>query len=275
VPWIRESLADRYGPSPIFRLRRYRTQEWTRLVQYVALVLACLLNPFGVACRGLVFIQRAPGESQWLDHGRRVGQHLFWSGLSAFIFPEWSTGKQDIRENLALEKAEDEPFVSCTASNSLLNFAIYWYFTTNVRTIDLLTLAMLAMLLVLYASRCFVSENTIFGKRVIFYAVATTAPDALTGVPSLLRHRHPSAGRSLAYPGIMSQATMEAWISLCLLGLLYFSWERRIHLDHLSGVQLKLAAPLYFRGMLCSSSYWLHLLSEMLTYKRLRSTETC
>jgi hypothetical protein len=67
----------------------------------------------------------------------------------------------------------------------------------------------------------------------------------------------------------------RAWFSLCLLGLLYFSWERRIPIDHLLGAQHKAAALLYFRGdALVVFVLSCTLLSEMFLYGRLRPTGT-
>ena len=255
-------------------------RKWTRLVQFVALVLACLLKPplaLPVAVLSL-FKERRENRYGWIMAAVLAGIFLV-GGLSASIFPGMTHWRQDIGQNLALgESGGMNPSFRGTASNSLLNFAnIPGYFTTNVRTIDLLTLTVLTMLLVLYGIALVrLRKHDLWSTRGYSLAVATMA--AFTLLP--VYHRFCDIGiLLLVIPWLIQELSRglrwKAWFSLCLLGLLYFSWERRIHLDHLSGVQLKLAAPLYFRGdallvfiLACT------LLSEMLTYKRFRPTET-
>ena len=40
----------------------------------------------------------------------------------------------------------------------------------------------------------------------------------------------------------------QAFLSAPLLALLYFSWERRIHLDQLAGIRFYIVQFLYYRG---------------------------
>jgi hypothetical protein len=255
-------------------------RKWTRIIQFVALVLACLLKPplaLPVAVLSL-FRARRENRNGWIMAAALAGFFLV-GGLSASIFPGMTHWQRDLRQNLALgENGGMSPSFRGTASNSLLNFAnIPGYFTTNVRTIELVTLAALAIFLALYGIALFrLRKHDLLDASEYSLAVATIA--ALTLLP--VYHRFCDIGiLLLVSPWLIREFShrpqWRAWFSLCLLGLLYFSWERRIHFDHLSGVQFKLAAPLYFRGdallvflLACT------LLSEMLSYKRLRPVET-
>jgi hypothetical protein len=48
--------------------------------------------------------------------------------------------------------------------------------------------------------------------------------------------------------GFSRNSNWQVWVSAALLALLYFSWERRIHLDRLSGIGLDVVRFLYYRG---------------------------
>jgi len=44
------------------------------------------------------------------------------------------------------------------------------------------------------------------------------------------------------------QMRVTGWTVTLILGLLYFSWERRMHLERLNGSLLRLLEFLYYRG---------------------------
>jgi hypothetical protein len=255
-------------------------RRWIRRFQFVAIVLACLLKPplaLPVAILSL-FKESRKNRSAWIMAAALIGIFLV-AGLSASTFSGMAHWRQDLRQNLALgESGGMSPSLRGTASNSLLNFAnIPGYFTTNVRTIDLLTLAVLLIFAVLYGIALFqLSKSDLVDTGEYTVVVAATA--AMTLLP--VYHRFCDIGiLLLVIPWLIREFShrprWQAWFCLCLLGLLYFSWERRINLDHLSGMQFELAGFLYFRGdaflvfiLACT------LLSEMLIDKRLRPTET-
>jgi hypothetical protein len=227
--------------------------NWLRQLQFVALVLACLLKPplaLPVAAL-LLFKESRTNRSAWIKATILGGTFLI-ACLSASVFPGMAHWQQDLHQNLALGQAGGmSPSLRGTASNSLLNFEnIPGYFTTDVRTIKFLTFAALAIFLVLYGVALFgFRRRDLMNKRDYPLVVAVTA--ALTLLP--VYHRFCDIGiLLLVTPWLIREFSRkprwQAWFSLCLLGLLYFSWERRIHLDQLSGMQFELAGLLYFRG---------------------------
>jgi hypothetical protein len=253
-------------------------KRWIRLFQFAALILACLLKPpLGLPLAVLsLFKEQGKNRTVWVMAAVLVGI-FFIAGLSAFTVPGMAYWQHDIRQNLALGESEGmSPSFRGMPSNSLLNFAnIPGYFTTNLRAIDFITIAVLAIVIVLYVIALVrLRRHDIWSAKGYSLAVATTA--VLTLLP--VYHRFCDIGiLLLVFPWLLgelcSRPRWQAWFSICLLGLLYFSWERRIPFERLSGSQLKIAEPLYYRGdaliifiLACT------LLSVMLTYMRTRST---
>jgi hypothetical protein len=86
------------------------------------------------------------------------------------------------------------------------------------------------------------------------YLLAVAALAVLTLLP--VYHRFCDIGiLLLAVPWVIQEFSQgpkwQAWLSAFLLALLYFSWERRIHLDQLAdirGIQLNVVRFLYYRG---------------------------
>lgn len=255
-------------------------KSWIRPLRFVALVVACLLKPtlaLPVAVLSL-FKERQKSREAWVMLAVVTGI-FFVLGLAAYVPRGMAHWQQDIRQNLGLgESMAMSPSFRGLPSNSLLNFAnIPGYFTSNVRTIDLLTLAVSAIFLALYGVAVVrLRDRDLWSTTGYSLTMATTA--AFTLLP--VYHRFCDIGiLLLVVPWLIQELCRrprwQVWFSLGLLGLLYFSWERRIPIDHLSGVQLRIAAPLYFRGdalivFLLSCT----LLSEMFLYGRLRRTET-
>ena len=253
-------------------------KRWIRLFQFAALVVACLLKPplaLPLAVLSL-FKEHQKYRTAGVMAAVLVGIFLV-AGLSAFTVPGMAHWQHDIRQNLALGESEGmSPSFRGMPSNSLLNFAnIPGYFTTNIWAIDLITFAVLAIVIVLYVIVLVrLRRHDLWSTKGYSQAVATTAVVTLLPV----YHRFCDIGiLLLVFPWLLEELCRrprwQAWFSLCLLGLLYFSWERRIPFDHLSGLQLKVAEPLYYRGdalivfiLACT------LLSVMLTYMRARST---
>jgi hypothetical protein len=83
------------------------------------------------------------------------------------------------------------------------------------------------------------------------YLLAAAAGAALTLLP--VYHRFCDIGVLLVVvpwlvQGFSRNSNWQVWVSAALLALLYFSWERRIHLDRLSGIGLDVVRFLYYRG---------------------------
>jgi hypothetical protein len=83
------------------------------------------------------------------------------------------------------------------------------------------------------------------------YLLAVAALSALTLLP--VYHRFCDIGiLLLTVPWVAREFSQkprwQALLSTPLLGLLYFSWERRMHLDRLAGIQLTVVQFLYYRG---------------------------
>jgi hypothetical protein len=161
----------------------------------------------------------------------------------------------DLSQNLALgERGGMNPSLRGAPSNTLLNIAtLSGYFLTNAVSIRLISFAVVATLAVLY----FIALNrlrrsALWQTQGYLLAVATLA--VLTLLP--VYHRFCDIGiLLLAVPWVVHEFSQrpkwQAWLSVPLLALLYFSWERRIHLDQLAGtpgVRVNVVRFLYYRG---------------------------
>jgi hypothetical protein len=136
-------------------------------------------------------------------------------------------------------------------SNTLLNIAaIPGYFVTNPVSIRLISFAVVATLAILYLIALKrLRKSALWETRGYLLAVATLA--ILTLLP--VYHRFCDIGVVLlAVPWVVQEFSQspkwQALLSVPMLALLYFSWERRIHLDQLAGIQLNVARFLYYRG---------------------------
>jgi hypothetical protein len=163
--------------------------------------------------------------------------------------------RQDLSQNLALgERGGMNPSLRGTPSNTLLHIAtLPGYFVTNPVSIRLISFAVVATLAILYLIALNrLRKGALWETRGYFLAVATLA--VLTLLP--VYHRFCDIGvLLLAVPwvlqGFSQRPKWQALLSALLLALLYFSWERRIHLDQLAGIrgiQLNVVRFLYYRG---------------------------
>jgi hypothetical protein len=132
-----------------------------------------------------------------------------------------------------------------------LNIAVIpGYFVTNpvsIRWISFTVVAALAILYLIALNR--LRKGALWQTQGYLLAVATLA--VLTLLP--VYHRFCDIGvLLLAVPWVIREFSQRPrWQSLLsapLLALLYFSWERRIHLDHMVGIQLNVVRFLYYRG---------------------------
>jgi hypothetical protein len=120
----------------------------------------------------------------------------------------------------------------------------------TIRFISFAVVAALAILYLIALNR--LRKSAHWETRGYLLAVATLA--VLTLLP--VYHRFCDIGLLLlAVPWVVQEFSQkpkwQALLSAPLLALLYFSWERRIHLDHLTGIQglqLNIVRFLYYRG---------------------------
>jgi hypothetical protein len=158
----------------------------------------------------------------------------------------------DLSQNLALgERGGMNPSLRGAPSNTLLNIAtLPGYFVTNPVSIRLISFAVVATLAILYLIALKrLRKSALWETRGYLLAVATLA--VLTLLP--VYHRFCDIGvLLLAVPWVVQEFSQRpkwpALLSAPMLALLYFSWERRIHLDQLAGIQLNVARFLYYRG---------------------------
>jgi hypothetical protein len=179
--------------------------------------------------------------------------------LALFLYAFLPTGmahwQMDLSQNLALGKRGGmNPSLRGAPSNTLLNIAtLPGYFVTNpvfIRLISFAVIAALAMLYLIALNR--LRKSALWEIRGYLLAVATLA--VLTLLP--VYHRFCDIGiLLLAVPwvvqGFSQRPKWQVLASAFLLALLYFSWERRIHLDQLAGIpgiQLNVVRFLYYRG---------------------------
>jgi hypothetical protein len=145
--------------------------------------------------------------------------------------------------------------------------------TARIQLISILTFGALALIFLIGLRR--VRESPAWKGEGYLLAVAAAAP--LTLLP--VYHRFCDIGvLLLAAPWVLrqfaSRPRWQAWAAAVLLLGLYFSWERRIHLDRFSGVAFHLIQFLYYRGdavlvLLLTAA----LLSVMVTRPIHRATE--
>jgi hypothetical protein len=215
--------------------------------------LACLLKaPLAVPLTLLVlFRDRAHWRRSWIVLGAfslSVCVMLLIAGI-----PKGMQGwRQDLTRNIVLGESHGmNPSARISPSNALLNFeSLPGYFTSNAHTIAAITIATVALFAALYifgAARLY--RRNLWDAR--SYTVVVSAMAILTLMP--VYHRFCDIGMILfVLPWIIqrfpSEMRWQPWLALPLVSLLYFSWERRIHIDSLSGTGHGVIQFLYYRG---------------------------
>jgi hypothetical protein len=158
----------------------------------------------------------------------------------------------DLSNNLALGAQRGmNPSLRGAPSNTILNIAnLPGYFTTNPISISLISAAAVASLAAWYMVYIHRLRRSPLWKTQ-GYALAAATLAVLTLTP--VYHRFCDIGvLLLAVPWLVlsfsRKPRWQVWLSALFLALLYFSWERRIHLDQLAGNQLHVVRFLYYRG---------------------------
>jgi hypothetical protein len=157
-----------------------------------------------------------------------------------------------LRQNVALgERNGMSASAHISPSNVLLNVAnLPGYFTQNsviIGGVTYLLVTVLGVILLIAIIRAYRQR----GWDQTGYAIAVPAVAVMTLLP--VYHRFCDIGLVLfVVPWLIQQASQRthrvAWAVAAIVGLLYFSWERRIHLENFSGWLLSCLQFLYFRG---------------------------
>jgi len=172
--------------------------------------------------------------------------------LYAAIPPGMHQWPADLRRNIATgERSGMSSSARISPSNVLLNVSnLPGYFTDNrqiISAISLIIVIILATFLCIAVARLYLRcEWNQTG-----YAAAVPAVAIMTLLP--VYHRFCDIGLVLfVFPLLIQKASRQmrvtGWTVTLILGLLYFSWERRMHLERLNGSLLRLLEFLYYRG---------------------------
>jgi hypothetical protein len=230
--------------------------ESRKILRLICIAIACLLKPPLALPLVALVLFKDPKRTRDGSIATALLALMFLAlGLYAFLPPGMAHWRLDLSQNLALgERGGMNPSLRGAPSNTMLNIAtLPGYFLTNPVSIRFISFAVIAALAVLYLIALNrLRKSALWETRGYLLAVATLA--VLTLLP--VYHRFCDIGvLLLAVPWIVQEFSQrpkwQALLSAPLLALLYFSWERRIHLDHLAGIQglqLKVVRFLYYRG---------------------------
>jgi hypothetical protein len=230
--------------------------ESRKILRLICIAIACLLKPPLALPLVALVLFKDPKRTRDGSIATALLALMFLAlGLYAFLPPGMAHWRLDLSQNLALgELGGMNPSLRGAPSNTMLNIAtLPGYFLTNPVTIRLISFAVVAALAILYLIALNrLRKSALWETRGYLLAVATLA--VLTLLP--VYHRFCDIGvLLLAVPWVVQEFSQrpkwQALLSVPLLALLYFSWERRIHLDHLAGIQglqLNVVRFLYYRG---------------------------
>jgi hypothetical protein len=230
--------------------------ESRKILRLVCIAIACLLKPpLALPLVALVLFKDPKRTRDGWIAAALLALIFLALGLYSLLPPGMAHWQLDLSQNLALgERGGMNPSLRGAPSNTLLNIAtLPGYFMTNPVSICLISFAVVATLAVLYLIALNrLRKSALWETRGYLLAVATLA--VLTLLP--VYHRFCDIGiLLLAVPWVVHEFSQkpkwQALLSAPLLALLYFSWERRIHLDQLvgtQGVRLNVVRFLYYRG---------------------------
>ena len=230
--------------------------ESRKILRLICIAIACLLKPpLALPLAALVLFKDPKRTRDGWTATALLSLIFLVLGLYTFLPPGMAHWWLDLRQNLALgERGGMSPSLRGLPSNTLLNIAtLPGYFVTNPVSIRLISFAVVAMLAILYLNALSrLRKSALWETRGYLLAVATLAVVTLLPV----YHRFCDIGiLMLAVPWIVREFSQrpkwQALLSAPLFALLYFSWERRIHLDQLAGIQgirLSVVQFLYYRG---------------------------
>jgi hypothetical protein len=231
----------------------FDTAESRRNMRLICIAIACLLKPPLAMPLAALLLFKEPKRTHdgWVATAMLALMFLTL-GIYSFFPSGMTHWALDLNHNLAIgERAGMSPSLRGTPSNTMLNIAtLPGYFVTNpssIRLISFLVVAAFAVLYLVALNRLRKSE--LWETR--GYLLAVAAGSVLTLLP--VYHRFCDIGVLLvAVPwlvhGFSRRPKWQVLVSALLLALLYFSWERRIHLDRFSGIGLDVVRFLYYRG---------------------------
>jgi hypothetical protein len=230
--------------------------ESRKILRLICIAVACLLKPpLALPLVALVLFKDPKRTRDGWIATALLALIFLALGLYTFVPTGMAHWLLDLSQNLALgERGGMNPSLRGTPSNTLLNIAtLPGYFVTNPVSIRLISFALVAALAILYLIALNrLRKGALWETRGYLLAVATLA--VLTLLP--VYHRFCDIGVLLLVvpwivQGFSQRPKWQVLVSAPLLALLYFSWERRIHLDQLTGIQgiqLNVVRFLYYRG---------------------------
>jgi hypothetical protein len=227
--------------------------ESRKILRLICIAIACLLKPpLALPVVALVLFKNPRRTRDGWIATTLLALIFLALGLYAVLPPGMAHWRQDLSQNLALgEGGGMNPSLRGAPSNTLLNIAtLPGYFVTNPVSIRLISLAVVAALAILYlVALNRLRKSALWETR--NYPLAVAALAVLTLLP--VYHRFCDIGVLLlvvpwVIQGFSERPKWQAFLSALLLALLYFSWERRINLDQLAGIQLNIVRFLYYRG---------------------------
>ena len=175
-----------------------------------------------------------------------------WILLLAFLPGGMHHWLADLRTNISMgQHGGMNPSIRISPSNTLLNVAVLpGYFTNDPRIIKTVTLLIAGTCVALF---CFAIAR-LYRRRDWLtrgYAVSVPTLAILSLLP--VYHRFCDIGLVLfvipwLIHSLSTHPRWHSWLSLPILFLLYFSWERRISLDHLRVPARHVVEFLYYRG---------------------------
>lgn len=227
--------------------------ERRKVLRITAALLACFLKPPIAIPVGVVMLLRTSRDRR--DAGKLA---VICAGvfaviaLCSFVPSGMKHWQHDLGANISLgEQGGMNPSNRVSPSNVLLNVAnIPGYFTTDPLKIQMIAVAaVIAVAIPFLVGLWRIEKIRNWNDRVYLTAIAAAA--AVTLLP--VYHRFCDIGILLLIaPWLIREfsegARWQAWVSLPMLATLYVSWERRIHLDRISGRALAPIEFLYYRG---------------------------
>jgi len=225
--------------------------ESRKILRLVGIAIACLLKPpLALPLAAIVLFKDARRTREGWIGVALLALVFLGMGFYAFLPPGMAHWQLDLSQNISLgEQRGMNPSLRGGPSNTMLNIAtIPGYFVTSPTAIHLISFVVVAVLAILYVIALNrLRKDALWETRGYLLAVATLAD--LTLLP--VYHRFCDIGvLLLVLPWVVREFSQrwQASLSALLLGLLYFSWERRINLDRLAGVPLDIVRFLYYRG---------------------------
>lgn len=224
-----------------------------KLLRFFAALAACFLKPPMAIPVGIVMLLRE--SRSWREAGKIaalcVGAFVLVAACS-YIPRDMARWPHDLGANLALGRQGGmSPMNRVSPSNVLLNVAnIPGYFTTSTLAIQAIAIGVVVPLTGMFVVAFYrLKQSGGWNDRAYLMAVAAVA--GITLLP--VYHRFCDIGiLLLVVPWMIRELfgtrRWQAFVALPVMGALYFSWERRIHLERFHGAVHGVIEFLYYRG---------------------------